>query len=313
MMMSGLRVVSLFLGYSVIGFGGDYAVGLLGQDADSQYNFEYEVQTDVQVDVETLIETVSEIVVEVQVRHGDESCSYGTTSEFTVDASSSNTLVIEESAGRLNIEGREGLERVEVVSELCASSEEFLSELAVSSEVEGNEIIISAHFPETRSNWRGNSSKIDMTVYVPLGMEVEIEDAAGSIQSSGTGNLTIGDAAGSIRISSADGTVRIDDSAGSISISGVTRDLELQDGAGSVTIDGVEGSVTIDDVAGSLRISEVDLHVLVGDVVGSVSVQNVGGDLTVNEIAGGRVSHSGVQGTVDVPEDERRKRRRGGR
>ncbi len=266
-MMSGLRVVSLFLGYSVIGLGGDY---------------------DVQVHVDP------EIVVDVQVRQGSGDCSYEMTREFSLDVSAGTSLTLEEIAGKLSIEGREGLDHVEVVGQLCASSEERLREMSVSSEVEGNEIIISAHYAENRSNWRGNSAKIDLTVYVPVGMDVEIEEAAGSIRSSGTGNLLIGDAAGSI------------------SIKDVAGDLQINDGAGSVTIDDIEGTVTVDDVAGSLRISDIGLSVMVGDVAGSVSVQNVGGDLTVDGIAGGRVSHSGVEGKVDVPEDERRRRRRGG-
>ncbi|MBT3776325.1 MAG: hypothetical protein HN899_17870 [Gemmatimonadales bacterium] len=265
--MSGLRVVSLFLGYSVIGLGGDY---------------------DVQVHVDP------EIVVDVQVRQGSGDCSYEMTREFSLDVSAGTSLTLEEIAGKLSIEGREGLDHVEVVGQLCASSEERLREMSVSSEVEGNEIIISAHYAENRSNWRGNSAKIDLTVYVPVGMDVEIEEAAGSIRSSGTGNLLIGDAAGSI------------------SIKDVAGDLQINDGAGSVTIDDIEGTVTVDDVAGSLRISDIGLSVMVGDVAGSVSVQNVGGDLTVDGIAGGRVSHSGVEGKVDVPEDERRRRRRGG-
>ena len=33
-MRAGLRVAALFAAYSVIGFGGDYAVGLLAQDYD---------------------------------------------------------------------------------------------------------------------------------------------------------------------------------------------------------------------------------------------------------------------------------------
>ena len=47
-MMSGIRVLSLFLGYSLIGFGGDYAVGLLAQDieAGQSYQYDYDVAVD---------------------------------------------------------------------------------------------------------------------------------------------------------------------------------------------------------------------------------------------------------------------------
>ena len=53
-MMNALRVVSLFLGYGLIGFGGDYAIGLWAQNVDQVYEdqrvFEY-VEVEVAVDV----------------------------------------------------------------------------------------------------------------------------------------------------------------------------------------------------------------------------------------------------------------------
>ena len=71
-MMNALRVVSLFLGYGLIGFGGDYAIGLWAQNVDQAYEdvrvFEYvevEVAIDVaDVDVEVDIE---DVFVEVYV------------------------------------------------------------------------------------------------------------------------------------------------------------------------------------------------------------------------------------------------------
>ena len=59
MMMSGIRVLSLFVGYGLIGFGGDYAVGLLAQDIDVRHEYQYD---DVAVEVD-----VAHVVVEVEV------------------------------------------------------------------------------------------------------------------------------------------------------------------------------------------------------------------------------------------------------
>ena len=96
-MMSGLRVVSLFLGYSVIGLGGDY---------------------DVQVHVDP------EIVVDVQVRQGSGDCSYEMTREFSLDVSAGTSLTLEEIAGKLSIEGREGLPKTNFFK-MCAHQRVF--------------------------------------------------------------------------------------------------------------------------------------------------------------------------------------------
>lgn len=303
-MTNGMRLVALFLGYGAIGFGGDYAMGLFAQDVDPDYEFEFELQPEVEIQVD--IEP--EVVVDVQVRDRG-SCSYEATREYGFEVSD-HRLVLEEIAGKLNVEGRQGLDRVEVVATMCASSEASVREMDIEAEVGGGEIVISAHYPD-RDRWRGDNARMDITVYVPLGLDIEIEDSAGSIEASGTGDLRIGDSAGGIRVTGANGSVWIDDSAGSLRLSDVAGDVEINDSAGPLTIEDVEGSVHVNDGAGSITVREIDADVFIDDLAGSITAENIGGDLTVTEDVFGGLTYSDVRGNVDVPEHHKRKRRGG--
>ena len=65
MMMRGVRLVSLFLGYGLVGFGGDYAVGLLGQETDpGTHHVVVDVDPVVEVDVDV---DMDDFDIDVQV------------------------------------------------------------------------------------------------------------------------------------------------------------------------------------------------------------------------------------------------------
>jgi hypothetical protein len=249
-MMNALRVVSLFLGYGLIGFGGDYAIGLWAQNVDQAYEgvrvFEY-VEVEVAVDVaDVAVEVdvdvaVDPVMVDVRVRHGG-SCSYELDRSFTIPVSGANLLVIDAGSGELNVEGRRGMDQIEVAARVCASREEWLDALTLSVEEVGSEILLEAHYPENRESRRGdNTAKIDLTGVISLGMDVDM-----------------------------------DDSSGGIDLAEVGQDVILE-----------------------------------SDGSGSIEVRAVGGDFVVRRDGSGGVRYSDVEGTVEIPEDKCRRRRRG--
>ena len=332
-MMSGIRVLSLFLGYGLIGFTADYAVGLWAQDIDAgqEYQYDYdvavevdvpnvvveveveevEVEEDVEVDVDVDVDVdVVPVLVNVQVRHG--SCSYELDRTFTIPVSPANQLVINAGSGELRVEGRRGLDQIEVVGRVCASREEWLEQLTLSVETVGSDVILSAHYPN-RNNRRGNNTaKIDLTVLMPLGMDVDIDDSSGSLEVIGAGNLGIEDSSGSVTISGVNGSVYLDDSSGGIEIQDVSGDVDVRDGSGGIDVRDVQGTVRLRDGSGGIDVAEVAEDVIVeSDGSGSIRVRGVGGNFTVERDGSGEISHSDVRGTVDIPEKKRRKRRRG--
>lgn len=305
-MMPAMRVAALFMGYGTLGLSGDYAVGLLGNDHNDHND--HAVHVEHVVDVEAILEQVH-VAVDVQVRHSD-ACEYVVDREVSISATAGQLLRLSAGSGELRVEGREGLSEVRAVGTACASDESFLDDLTLTIEQVGGEIVLSAHYPESR-NWTGNrTAKIDLVVEMPLGMSADIDDSSGSMEIMGSGALKIDDSSGSILVRDANGSVDIDDSSGEVDVFDVAGDVSIDDGSGSIEVQGVEGSVYLEDGSGSISVEDVGMNVVVGnDGSGSINVQNVLGDFSVRNDGSGGIRHSGVEGTVDVPEDRRGRRR----
>lgn len=309
-MMRALRVGALFAAYTVIGYGGDYAVGLLAPGAQARFGTdmaqlvtlgESEAPMVVVVDVQPTI------VSRVRVRHGDE-CAYEVEREFSVAADASGMLSLEVGSGELHVEGREGLEEIVVVGMLCASHEEYLDEMDVSIErSNGGEVVIQAMYPSDRNDTHGRSvARIDLTVLMPRGMTVDIDDSSGGIDVSGTGDLSVDDSSGDLRVHDVDGSLRIDDSSGSLDVQNVSGDVEIDDGSGGLELRMIGGSVHLRDGSGGIEATRIDGDVVVeSDGSGGIDVRDVGGDFVVSRDGSGGIRHSGVEGRIDVPRKRR--------
>ncbi|MEJ2202988.1 MAG: hypothetical protein P8170_02645 [Gemmatimonadota bacterium] len=332
-MVRGLKVASLFLGYASLGFGGDYMVGLLGQEYASPP----------QVVVED-IGAADDIDVHVHVRHSDR-CAYGVERRVELDASAAELLRLRAGSGALTVSGREGLGRVQAVGMACASHEDLLKDLRLSMEQVDGEIVLSAHYPRS-GGWNGGEyARIDLAVEIPLRMAVDLDDSSGSLEVSGTGALRIDDSSGlaveiplrmavdlddssgSMEVSGT-GALRIDDSSGSILVWDVFGDVLIDDSSGEVELRSISGDVSVDDGSGGIDLRDIDGSVRLRDGSGSVSVVGVGrdvvverdgsgsievrdvnGDFSVRADGSGSIRYSGVAGTVDIPSDKQRRRR----
>ena len=292
-MKTGLRVVALFAVYGSIGFGGDYAVDLLARNASDDRVHVRHAPEAVVVDVQAhvVVDVKQAIVTRVHIRHGGD-CTFEMDREMTIPADDVNLLKIDAGAGALHVEGREGLEEIIVVGMVCASDEGYLEALQLTMERSpSGDVTLVTHYPQQRNrSGRNNTARIDLTVLMPLGLNVDIEDSSGDMRVSGTGDLTIDDSSGSIHVSGVHGSLRLDDSSAGIVIQDVSGDVSVEDGSGSIEIRNIEGTV------------------LVRDGSGGIEVRNVGGDFVVERDGSGGISHSGVEGRVEIPV----RRRRGG-
>ena len=310
-MRTAFRIVALFASYTAIGFGGDWAVGLLAQDGVADIDVVERRAVAVEVDVpRVVIDVKPSIVTRVQVRHSGE-CSYEMDRELTLAASGVRVLDIQAGSGQLPVEGQRGLEEIVVLGQLCASDEAYLEEMLLEViDLSDGVVRLETHYPSERSRRGNNTASIHLTVLVPLGMNVDIDDSSGDMVVSGTGDLNIDDSSGSILVEGIDGTVRIDDSSGGIDLRDVSGDVDVDDSSGGIDVFDVRGSVTVRDGSGGIEISEVDRNVLIeSDGSGGIDVSNVAGDFVVERDGNGGIRHSGVEGRVDVPV----RRRRGGR
>jgi hypothetical protein len=297
-MVRGLKVASLFLGYASLGFGGDYMVGLLGQEYASPP----------QVVVED-IGAADDIDVHVHVRHSDR-CAYGVERRLELDASAAELLRLSAGSGALTVSGREGLGRVQAVGMACASHEDLLKDLRLSMEQVDGEIVLSAHYPRS-GGWNGGEyARIDLAVEIPLRMAVDLDDSSGSLEVSGTGALRIDDSSGSILVWDVFGDVLIDDSSGEVELRSISGDVSVDDGSGGIDLRDIDGSVRLRDGSGSVSVVGVGRDVVVErDGSGSIEVRDVNGDFSVRADGSGSIRYSGVAGTVDIPSDKQRRRR----
>ena len=307
MMKMALRIAALFVAYGSIGLGGDYAVGLLARDAGDVEPLR-EVEVDVRVGPRVVVDVQPTIVSRVQVRHSGE-CSYQLDRELTIQAAGVGELAIRAGSGNLHVEGQAGLEEIVVLGLVCASHEEYVAELDLSVErASSGDLTLVTHYPRDRNlDGRNNTARIDLTVLVPVNMNVDIDDSSGEIQVSGTGDLRIDDSSGSIQVSDVNGSLLIDDSSGDLDVSNVAGDVQIEDGSGGLEVRGVAGSVMLRDGSGGIELSDIDQNVLIeADGSGGIEVQGVGGDFTVDRDGSGGIRHSGVEGRVEIPVRRRR-------
>jgi len=309
-MGTAFRVAALFTVYSAIGYGGDYAAALAAQAVGDD---DMVVRVDASADPE--VDVVVEVLPEVRVRLGQGSeCTYRELRELRLDGDVTS-LSIDAGSGSLTVEGRSGIEQIVVEAMACASREAWLDELRVTAEAVDGRATIETHYPDARDRVRGdNTARLDLTVLVPEGLAVDIDDSSGEIDVRDTGSLRISDSSGSIRVQGVQGSVWIDDSSGDVEVMGVSGDVEVEDGSGGIDVTDVGGVVALRDGSGGIRVSDVDRDVIIeSDGSGSIDVDRVVGDFVVERDGSGSIRHSDVGGRVQIPQDQRRRRRRGGR
>ncbi len=223
---------------------------------------------------------------------GADHCDYSLARDLTLPVTAVSLVDIRAGSGDLHVEGMDGLDEIRVEGRVCASDEALLEDLTISAETDGGTAFIQTNYPDQRDRgWRGWTASIDLVVLVPTGMAVEIDDSSGNMEVRGTGDLRIDDSSGSIYVEDILGSVEVDDSSGGLDIEGVDGDVRVSDGSGGIDVTDVTGDVIIDE-----------------DGSGSIEVRDVGQNFTVRRDGSGGIRHSGVRGTVDIPE----RRRRGG-
>lgn len=235
-------------------------------------------------------------------------------------------LIVRAGAGELVIEGVPGRRSVFASGVACGRNDRQVERLQLRIGREGDALILTTEIPEggfNPFNWFGGDGWIDLTVHVPAGMAIDIEDSSGSAKISKTGatritdssgeldidtirgDLIVGDGSGDIAVRNVQGMVRLADASGEVFIAEVTGDVIVtNDGSGEIHIRDVRGSVTIGaDASGSVRIERVGGSVRVeNDASGDVYVAHVKHDFTVLSDSSGDIEASDIEGHFIVEE-----------
>lgn len=230
----------------------------------------------------------------------DDDCDYEASRKAVVDADGADTVTLDVDAGSLTVRGVEGLTEVRIHGTACASKERLLEDIQLEARRSGSRVVVKSEIDRELFGWN-SEARLDLTLEVPAGIALEIEDGSGSIEIADVGDVEIEDGSGSIEIENA-GHVRIEDGSGEIDIRG-SRGAWIKDGSGSIYVRRSQGDVEVrEDGSGSITILGVVGNVWIReDGSGSIRVEEVSGDLTVDRDGSGGISWDDVNGRVRVP------------
>lgn len=230
----------------------------------------------------------------------DSGCSYSAERRASIESAGAKRVVVVARAGDLEVRPATG-SVVRGTGKACASREEYLRDLQLLTRRDGDVLYLEVGAPQEMKGFGLLYAYLDLTVEVPAGLPVTIQDSSGDIEahdvwvekvtdSSGdmvlsgvTGDLTIADSSGDINVSRAAGRVQVQDSSGDIVIDGAREVAIPSDSSGDITIEQVAGDVRIEhDSSGDIRIADVGRNVqLLSDTSGEVKVSRVKGTVRV--------------------------------
>lgn len=240
---------------------------------------------------------------------------------LSLNANSLKSAFVDTGAGSLTIEGKRDLSEIQLVANIKVDgvdsdeADEWMQDYMNLSITEKNgKAIVCASFSYSRgstcstrkklsSNWFGwnNDRKIDLVVYVPESLDLEVDDGSGWINISDIkADLLVDDGSGSTEINNIVGNLKVDDGSGDLTINDIDGDIYIDDGSGKLFIDKVTGEVEIEDGSGDIKITNVAKKVYIDDGSGSVKACHLGASLTVDDGSGSVDTCDDIKGKVVI-------------
>ncbi len=229
-----------------------------------------------------------------------------------VNAAGARMARIEARAGTLRIEGRAGIAEIQARGTARASSRALLERIRLTAERRGDVAYVVVEMPENYGDWDSDEHvSLDLVVEVPKTLAIDVEDRSGDLEIRGVGPLDLVDHSGEATVEDVGGRLRVRDGSGELRIRDVRGDVTLEDGSGGVRLHTIRGSVTVDrDGSGEFEAENVTGSVRIASKgSGSVDVAHVGGDFVVDRKGTGSIEHRDVRGRVEVPDRDRGRRR----
>jgi hypothetical protein len=258
---------------------------------------------------------------------GAEECRYSAPRNADLDAAGLHSLLLRLGSSDLDIQGVQGLNRIEVRGTACASDKSWLKDLQISTGRNGDQATVDAERHDSIStsifNLFGSSyAYIKLQVRVPAALAVQVHSGSGDTRArtlasldfhSGSGDLIADhvDGALELQLGSADarandvGSVALNGTgSGDVHVDGVRGDVRADhSGSGDLEFSNVRGSVRVGSTgSGDVTLSDIGRDAEVGSTgSGDVSVNGVGGNFSVRSTGSGDVRYHNVKGKVDVP------------
>lgn len=236
--------------------------------------------------------------------------SYDEVKHLSLSAVGIEQLEIQCGAGYLEVDGIEGLEKIEVRAEIVlkglseGQAQRYIKKyVKLSLEKRGNTAVLISKIRSSSSFFNWGEKKINLTVKVPKNIDLDVEDGSGSITiESIIGKLDIEDGSGSIDIEGITGSLEICDGSGSIGIENITGNIEIDDGSGTINVKSINGNIDIDDGSGEIEARDIAGEVLIDDGSGSIDIRNADGDVEISD-GSGSIYINGIEKDVIIKRD----------
>lgn len=141
--------------------------------------------------------------------------------------------------------------------------------------------------------------QIDLTIEVPRGVDLFIDDGSGPIRIQYfSGHLDIKDDSGRITIENVVGNVKVADGSGKIIMEDIQGNIEVKDGSGSIDIIKISGEARVTDSSGTISIQYVNGNVTVTDESGEININDISGNVLIRGQGTGELNVERVKGEV---------------
>jgi hypothetical protein len=231
-----------------------------------------------------------------------DACQHTAERRASVDTTGATSVVVNARAGDLTL--RPATARtLTAAGKACASSEKYLQQTNVSVRREGSAIRVDVVVPDQMVGIGVFYATLDLTVDVPAGLAVEVNDSSGDVEASDLRIVKVTDSSGDILLRNLKGDVEVRDSSGDVRIENAAGRVQVRDSSGDIVVVGAAEVVVPSDSSGDMTIERVRGSVLIEqDSSGDIRIADVGHDVTVLGDSSGELKVSAVKGRVQLPD-----------
>jgi DUF4097 and DUF4098 domain-containing protein YvlB len=232
------------------------------------------------------------------------SATFVQTTQLALPAEGIYELRIHCGAGSLYVTNAEWRDEITVfadieVEDLSPSDSQAFAEknVVLNLDKKGNRALLKSDFKRTFLHTV--DARINLTIEVPKGVDVFIDDGSGPIHIQYfSGHLDIKDDSGRTTVEKVVGNVRVADGSGKIIMEDIQGNIEVKDGSGSIEINKIRGDVRVTDGSGRISIQYVDGYVTVTDESGQIDINDITGNVLIRGPGTGELNIERIKGKV---------------
>ncbi len=232
------------------------------------------------------------------------SATFVQTTQLALPAEGIYELRIHCGAGSLYVTNAEWRDEITVfadieVEDLSPSDSQAFAEknVVLNLDKKGNRALLKSDFKRTFLHTV--DARINLTIEVPKGVDVFIDDGSGPIHIQYfSGHLDIKDDSGLITVEKVVGNVRVADGSGKIIMEDIQGNIEIKDGSGSIEVNKIRGDVRVTDGSGRISIQYVDGYVTVTDESGQIDINDITGHVLIRGPGTGELNIERIKGKV---------------